>query len=193
MLIVEMHRIPKPQDGYDLFDCPGPQWTALRRLGEGFGWKPLGTLPASYHGPAKAEAEEKKLAEIRATMPLDWEEQARKMDLEAKQKGKSVFCSEGFNLRMRYSLMDLYEPRDWGGVPRMVSAEDGLAWADALDRALKELEALKIDLPHKGPIIINQNVTEALNESMNQGLTPAFIHDFVEYIRRGNFGFAWDD
>ena len=193
MLVVEMHRVPKPQDGYDLFDCPGPQWTALRKLGESYGWKPAGTLPASYHGAAKAEAEERKLAEIRAAMPPDWEEQARQMDLEAQQQGQSIFGSKGFNLRMRYSQLDLYEPRDWSGVPRMVTAEDGLAWADALDRACEELEALNLYLPHEGPIIINQCMHEELNATMNQELTRAFIRDFSEYIRRGSFGFAWDD
>lgn len=96
MLIVEMHRIPKPADNYDLFDCPGPLWKSLRKLGESYGWKPAGTLPASYHSSEKA-------------------------------------C------------------------------------------------------------IINSNMHPELNELMNGGLKRDFVRAFSTYIRRGAFGFAWDD
>lgn len=198
-----MHRIPKPADGYDLFDCPGSLWEALQKLGESYGWRPAGTLPASYHSKEKADAEEQRLAEIRAEMPPDWKEQARKLDEEAKreeserrQRGErrtSLLFGGGYKLMEKFSQLDLYSPRDWGGIVRMVTADDGRTWAEALDRALRDMETLDIDLPHEGPGIINENMHVELNELMNGGLKRDFIRAFNAYIRRGAFGFAWDD
>ncbi len=138
MLIVEMHRIPKPADGYDLFDCPGPLWDALRKLAVSYGWKPAGTLPASYHSAEKAKAEELKLAELRANVPPNLEKLVQKEREEARKNKKLLYSSDYW----KYDQLDLYLPRDWGGIPRMVTVDDGMAWAEALDRALQHMEAL---------------------------------------------------
>lgn len=193
MFVVEMHRIPQPQGSYELFDCPGPHWRALRKLGERHGWVPAGTLPSPHINPAKAAADEAELAEIRAAMPPDWEDQARRMDAEAMEKGQSAFTSQGFNLRMRFGRLDLYEPRDWSEVTRMVTSADAAAWADSLDRACEELESMGVGLPHEGPVVVNLNQHLELNATMNEGLTRAFIRSFSAYLRGGSFGFAWDD
>jgi hypothetical protein len=47
MFIVEMHRVPRPEVGYDNLDCPGPHWDALLELGQAFGWQPRGILQRS--------------------------------------------------------------------------------------------------------------------------------------------------
>jgi len=189
MLIVEMHRIPRPADGYDLFDCPGPLWESLRKLGESYGWKPAGTLPASYISASKADAEERLLAELRASVPANLKALVQKEREEARKNRKLLFNSS----YDKYGQLDLYEPRDWGGVPRMVTAEDGKAWAEALDRALQHMNELDIDLPPEGPCIINSTMHPELNGLMNGGLKRDFVRAFSAYIRRGAFGFAWDD
>lgn len=200
MFIVEMHRIPKPSDSYDLFDCPGPLWDALRKLGESYGWKPMGTVPSPSTPKDKAEAEERKLEEYRATVPPHWREVAKRLDDEEREKLKAqgkrsslILSGPGNDMYWKYSQLDLYLPRDWGGVIRMVTAEDATHWADALDRALQHMETLNIDLPHEGPGIINENMHTELNELMNGGLKRDFVRAFTAYIRRGAFGFAWDD
>ncbi|MBP1629074.1 MAG: hypothetical protein H6Q00_3549 [Holophagaceae bacterium] len=189
MLIVEMHRIPKPSDGYDLFDCPGPLWDGLRKLAVSYGWKPAGTSPASYHGTEKVKAEELKLAELRANMPPNLKELIAEEREENRKNNKRYYNSEYW----KYDQLDLYLPRDWGGVTRMVTAEDGAAWAEALGRALEHMEALDIDLPHEGPCVVNSTMHPELNGLMNGGLTREFIKAFCVYLRGGAFGFAWDD
>lgn len=189
MLIVEMHRIPKPPDGYDLFDCPGPLWDALRKLAVSYGWKPAGTLPASYHSAERAKDEELKLGELRASVPPNLKELVERERQEARKNKKLLYASEYW----KYDQLDLYLPRDWGGITRMVTAEDGRAWAEALDRALQHMEELDIDLPHEGACVINTSMHPELNELMNGGLRREFVRAFSSYIRCGGFGFAWDD
>jgi len=200
MFIVEMHRIPRPASGYDLFDCPGPLWDALRKLGESYGWQPMGTVPSPSVPRAEAEADEQKLVEYRATVPPNWREVAKQLDdlerekLKAQGRNSSlVLGGPGCDMYWKYSQLDLYMPRDWGRVIRMVTAEDAANWADALDRVLEHMEALNIDLPHEGPGIINENMHPELNDLMNGGLKRDFVRAFRNYIRRGAFGFAWDD
>jgi hypothetical protein len=200
MFIVEMHRIPRPTSGYDLFDCPGPLWDTLKKLGESYGWKPMGTVPSPGIPKAEVEAEEKKLAEYRASVPPNWREVAKRLDdierekLKAQGKNSALVLSgPGCDMYWKYSQLDLYMPRDWGRVVRMVTAEDAANWADALNRALEHMESLNIDLPHEGPGIVNENMHVELNELMNGGLKRDFTRAFSTYIRRGGFGFAWDD
>ncbi len=200
MLIVEMHRIPKPADHYDLFDCPSNFWKTLRNLGESYGWKPSGTVPSPGHNPEKVEQEERKLEELRATVPPNWEDLAKQADEEARLKheveGKgrwSIFMGPGFDMRMEYSRLDLYEPRTWGDIIRMVTVDDARQWAEALERALQHMETLGIDLPHEGPGIINTTMHPELNELMNGGLKRDFVRAFIQYLKGGSFGFAWDD
>lgn len=200
MFVVEMYRIPKPVSGYDVFDCPGSLWAALRQLGQGFGWVPSGTTPAPGQDAERVCSDEKRLEEYRATVPPNWEELAERLDEEARRihegagKGRfSPFMGPGFEMRMKFSQLDLYEPRDWGGVVRMVSAEDAICWAKALELALYHMEELAIDLPHKGATIINRDPQAKLNTLMNGGLKRDFVRSFIGYLRRGSFGFAWDD
>jgi len=40
---------------------------------------------------------------------------------------------------------------------------------------------------------VNTNMHPALSELMNPGFKRDFIRSFVDYIRQGAFGFAWDD
>lgn len=191
MWIVEMHRIPPPPDGHDLFDCPGNHWDALRKLGASYGWRPQGTLPHPHIDARRAEAEERSLAELRATVPPDLDALRRKAveERKARSGGGILFVTE----YDKYDWLDLYLPRDWCGVPRMVTAGDARAWAEALDRCLQDMEALSIDLPHEGPAVLNTTSHADLNGVMNGGLSRAFIQEFSAYLRRGAFGFAWDD
>lgn len=199
MMIVEMHRIPKPPDAYDLFDCPGPLWKALRKLGEAFGWQPRGTVVSPRYA-GKAAQEEEKLEALRASVPPDWEALAQRLDEEARDKyfleGKgrmSPLEGPGFQMRWKYSQLDLYEPRTWGKVIRMVTVEDAAAWAQALDRGLLVLERLGLDLPHEGAAVFNTELHPELNDAMNGGLKRPFIQAFSTYLKGGAFGFAWDD
>ena len=193
ILIVDLRRIPKPQGGFDLFGCPWPQWKALRKLGESHGWVPAETLPSPYIHPTKAAADERLLAEIRAEIPPDWEDQAMRLDLGATAQGQRLFTSQAVNLRRRFRQLDLYETRAWRGVPRMVTAEDAEAWAVALDCARLAFVALNLDLPHEGPVILNLDMHVDWNDVMNHGLTRDFIRGFCASLLRGAFGFAWDD
>jgi hypothetical protein len=52
MFIVEMHRLPRPEVGYDNLDCPDPHWKALFDLGKAFGWEPKGAIQRSKENRA---------------------------------------------------------------------------------------------------------------------------------------------
>lgn len=188
MMIVELHRIYRPSGGFDNFDCPGTLWDALRKLGESYGWVPSGTLPSPSNSQEKSEAEERHLAELRAIVPPNWEGLA----MEA-QKREGSNLGEAYELRRKFMQLDLYLPRDWGSVIRMVTTEDAAHWAEALERGLQHLEALDIDLKREGAIIISESVSPELHTLMNEGLKRPFIQAFIDYLRGGAFGFAWDD
>lgn len=164
MNIVEMHRIPAPPRGVDLFDCSGGSWGYLRKLGEAFGWNPTGTVPSPLTPPIKIAEEYLYLVKQRA----------------AKQRGE-----------LSSALLDLYEPRTWGNMIRMITAEDAANWSAALERALESAEV--IDCPHAGAIIISETMTPDQQDLVNGGIDREYVQEFADYIRRGAFGFAWDD
>lgn len=113
MFIVEMHRIPKPADCYDLFDCPGPLWDALRKLGESYGWKPAGTIPEPHWERDKTEREERELAELRAIPPEGWEARITAAEERDRVSGKKDILG-GEAGRIRWSRM---HSGPWSGVP----------------------------------------------------------------------------
>jgi hypothetical protein len=71
--------------------------------------------------------------------------------------------------------------------------EDAANWVTALGHALADMERLDIDLPHEGACVISENIQPALNLLANGGLKRDFMRRFAAYIRKGAFGFAWDD
>lgn len=159
-----MDGIPAPPGGVDLFDCSGSSWGYLRKLGVAFGWNPAGTVPSPHTPPIKIASEYLYLVKERA----------------AKQRGE-----------LSSALLDLYEPRTWGNMIRMITAEDAANWAVALERALAS--AVVIDRLHAGPIIISETMTSDQQVLVNGGINRKYVQEFADYIRRGAFGFAWDD
>ena len=75
----------------------------------------------------------------------------------------------------------------------IVEATDAAAWAEALERGCFHLNELKVDLPPRGPLVLNLGEHEGLNALANGGLTRAFAAEFRAYLQRGAFDFAWDD
>ena len=86
-----------------------------------------------------------------------------------------------------------YRPGDYGATMPIVEATDAADWATALERASFHLNELKVDLPPRGPLVLNLGEHEALNALANGGLTRGFAEEFRAYLQRGAFDFAWDD
>lgn len=201
MMIVVLHCIPKPQSGPDVFECPASRWGALRKLGESYGWRPAGTMLRPGLPPEVAQEEEHQIKELQETLPENWEalavsmieEQQRQVRATGKVRSFIVFDGPGVDLRERGLRADLYEPRDPWGMWRVVTQEDAANWANAIEHALADMERLDIDLPHEGACAISENIEPALNLLANGGLKCDFMRRFIDYARKGAFGFAWDD
>jgi hypothetical protein len=86
-----------------------------------------------------------------------------------------------------------YRPGDYGTPMPIVEATDAAAWAEALERGCFYLNELKVDLPPRGPLVLNVGEHEGLNTLANGGLTRDFAAEFRAYLQRGAFDFAWDD
>lgn len=86
-----------------------------------------------------------------------------------------------------------YEPGDWGSSKRML-AEDAVALADALERALSKVDRGELSLAGPSqPRLLRAGMTEQEFIAANRGLSPEFLRDFIAFLRRGTFWFNWDD
>ena len=85
-----------------------------------------------------------------------------------------------------------YIPGMYGECLPEVELDDAKAWAEALDRAATHLEELGVE-PRRGPYLISENVTPAMLQFMNGGVSAGFVRTFAFYLHRGAFDCAYDD
>lgn len=84
-----------------------------------------------------------------------------------------------------------YEPGSYGA-STMVLADDAKAWADALERAIQFEKPVNLEKKQQ-PILITDEMTAEEFERINKGVSPEGLKEFIAFLRRGGFGFAWDD
>jgi hypothetical protein len=79
-----------------------------------------------------------------------------------------------------------YECDDWG---KSVSTADAAALADALERASRQ------PLPkfERGPTLLREGMTADEVRMANANLDAGFLKELMQFLRRGEFTFLWDD
>lgn len=85
-----------------------------------------------------------------------------------------------------------YEPDEWAYC-KMITAEDANALADALQRAADAIRSNKIELyEKKQPLLLRDGMTP---EELSTANAPPseVLHEFIRFLRNGEFVFAWDD
>ena len=87
---------------------------------------------------------------------------------------------------------DDYRPEEWQ-YAKQFQADDVAALAAALQRAIDEdwLTPLRMQLP--ASVLLRGGMTNDEYKAANRGLTPEFLQDFIAFLRKGQFVFAWDD
>lgn len=85
-----------------------------------------------------------------------------------------------------------YKPDD--GFTKMVTGEDALNWARALEKVLGGLEngTLKPEEKHM-PVLIREGMTKEEYDLANCPFGEKLLRDFITFLRKGPFMFAWDD
>lgn len=85
-----------------------------------------------------------------------------------------------------------YEPDEWA-YSKMFTADDAYALADALQRAMDTIRISNVALFEKnGPILLRDNMTPEELSAANVPPSEA-LHGFINFLRHGQFVFAWDD
>ena len=87
---------------------------------------------------------------------------------------------------------DSYKPSDWYYL-KQVTGNDAAALADALERAILAGETAASERASVRPTLIVEGMTQAEFFAANRGLSEPFLRDFVAFLRKGPFNFAWDD
>jgi len=82
-----------------------------------------------------------------------------------------------------------YSPYGWDAVKR-VSADDALNLADALENAV---ENNTFPMPKKRPMIISEGASQDEHARINQFANEKLITEFIEFLKKGEFGFCYDD
>jgi hypothetical protein len=182
MAFIEMFRPRESEKGnFDNFDCPTVCWDELRNLGEKFDWRPLGTVSLNKI----READERLWrVEVEANLRPDWRE-----FLQRPRPSDPARQSAHFEERSKYLRYDLYQPREYGD-DRELTDDDAIAWAAALERALEAGAGDILASADRG-VVITESAPPLLNRQALSGLTSSFIVRFLEYAKRGGFGFAY--
>ena len=84
-----------------------------------------------------------------------------------------------------------YEPDDYAR-SKLVLAKDANAWAAALEKALNIDAQAKFE-SEKLPALLRDEMTEEDFLKANRGISKEHIQDFISFLKKGGFGFAWDD
>lgn len=173
----------KGREENEVFDLSWSAWREFRTLARGFGWVP--TEPDWYcpKTPEQLAAYEERKARLEAELSLF--------------QGKSDLTKE--EKLQRHILefhLDPYTPVDWtygDADMRLVTAEIAKAIAMALERALEQMEGMNVDIPHTGPFVITEGMTEAQIRTANGGISREYLRTFLGFLNRGAFIVtAWD-
>jgi hypothetical protein len=79
-----------------------------------------------------------------------------------------------------------YDCADYG---KVISARDASALAEALELAAQQ----GLPAPRTGPVLLREGMTAEEHRWANAPLGPDFVHQFVAFLRKGEFSFYWDD
>jgi hypothetical protein len=91
------------------------------------------------------------------------------------------------------SLIDSYRPWDWGS-PTLITGADAYAWAEALELALWKLKHGILNYEFKtGPILLGESMTPDDYIQANRPTNQKLLRDFIDFLRKGPFLYAWDD
>jgi len=173
----------KGRDKEEVFDLSWSAWKEFRALAKGFGWVP--TEPDWYCSKTPEQLVE--YADRKARL---------KSELSVFQGRSGLSKEEKLERHKLEFMLDPYTPVDWTyGIAdmRLVTAEIAVAMAMALERALGQMEVMKSDLPHRGPFVITEGMTEAQIMVANGGITRDYLRSFIEFLNQGAFIVtAWD-
>jgi hypothetical protein len=78
---------------------------------------------------------------------------------------------------------------DCDDATKIVAAPDAAALAGALERAAKQ----PIAATQNGPVLIREGMAAEQCRMANAKLGVNFLREFIDFLRRGEFGFFWDD
>ena len=87
---------------------------------------------------------------------------------------------------------DTYEPEEWAYC-KAVSEEDANNLADALERALGDINDKFFEGYKKPPVPIIVEDFDGTSTVYKSGISEKFLREFIQYLREGAFCFAWDD
>jgi len=85
-----------------------------------------------------------------------------------------------------------YEPNDYS-YSTMVLAQDAQAWATALEKALNTVGTEELKSEKYWSPLLRDDMTADDFIAANRGLTKKHVQEFIEFLQRGGFGFAWDN
>ena len=103
--------------------------------------------------------------------------------------------ADQFSLKMciKHGKVDAsYEP-DEHAFAKAVVAKDASAWAAALEKALNTVGVEKSESEKNWPKLLRDDMTQDDFIAANRGLTKEHIQEFIGFLKKGEFGFAWDD
>jgi len=104
-----------------------------------------------------------------------------------KPKGTVFEKSEG-----KYILSD-YRPNEWYG-KKLFQADDAKALAAVLEIGQQFMYEGKLEAAEKiNPVLIREGVSMKELIQLNAQLTPMFLKNFIAFLKRGQFYFAYDD
>jgi hypothetical protein len=84
-----------------------------------------------------------------------------------------------------------YEPPSWGDDLKIFTAEDASNLADALAKALAKRAGSNADKPFfGGPVLLVHGMTETEFNELND---QERLTQFIDFLRKGQFNFVWDD
>lgn len=87
---------------------------------------------------------------------------------------------------------DDYGPEEWQ-YAKQVQADDAAALAVALQRAIDEDALAPPHMQLPASVLLREGMTNDEYKAANKGLTSEFLQDFIAFLRKGQFVFAWDD
>ena len=85
-----------------------------------------------------------------------------------------------------------YEPGDYGR-SKMVLAKDALGMATALEKAIATVPTEKLEIKTHQALLLRDDMTEDDLIDANRGMTKRHIQEFIIFLKKGGFGYAWDD
>lgn len=87
-----------------------------------------------------------------------------------------------------------YQPVDWL-CAKVFFADAAAGLAAALERTLPDLRAGKVDLASSKPscTLFQEDMTEEALLRLNAPVALELVEEFIDFLRRGEFHFAYDD